>query len=69
MDKLLWQVQNFGTKTSISIATATISVVGTKTVQALQNKYGQSLSMVGQGTEAIPQPVLSMEIRICIIDL
>jgi len=31
--------------------------------------YDQSLSMDGQGTEAIPQPVLPMEIRICIMKI
>ena len=45
------------------------SVVGTKTVQELQNQYEQSLSLDGQSEEAIPQPVLPMEIWICIMKI
>jgi len=48
---------------------ATISMVGTKTVQALQDQYEQSLSLDGQSEEAIPQPVLPMEIWICIMKI
>ena len=43
--------------------------MGTKTVQALQNQYEQSLSLDGQSEEATPQPVLPMEIRICIMKI
>ena len=45
------------------------SVVGTKTVQALQNQYEQCLSLDGQSDEAIPQPVLPIEIWICIMKI
>ena len=44
-------------------------MVGTKTVQELQNQYEQSLSLDGQSEEAIPQPVLPMEIWICIMKI
>ena len=44
-------------------------MVGTKTVQALQDQHKQSLSPDGQSKEAIPQPVLSMEIWICIMKI
>jgi len=43
--------------------------VGTKTVQALQNQYEQSLSLDGQSEDAIPQPVLQMEIWIRIMKI
>ena len=43
--------------------------MGTKTVQALQNQYKQSLSLNGQSEEAIPQPVLTMEIWISIMKI
>ena len=42
--------------------------MGTKTVQALQDQHKQSLSLYGQ-SEAIPQPVLPMEIWICIMKI
>ena len=45
------------------------SVVGTRTVQGLQNQYEQSLSLDGQSEEAIPQPVLPIEIWICIMKI
>ena len=45
------------------------SVVGTKKVQALQNQYEQCLSLDGQSEEAISQPVLPMEIWICIMKI
>jgi len=44
-------------------------MVSTKTVQVLQNQYEQSLSLDGQSEEAIPQPVLPMEIWICIMKI
>ena len=44
-------------------------MVGTKTVQALQDQHKQSLSLDGQSEEAIPQPVLPMEIWICIMKI
>ena len=40
-----------------------------KTVQALQNQYEQSIMLDGQSEEAIPQPVLPMEIWICIMKI
>jgi len=43
--------------------------VGTKTIQAFQNQYEQSLSLDGQSEKAIPQPVLPMEIWICIMKI
>ena len=43
--------------------------MGTKTVQTLQDQYEQSLSLDGQSEEAIPQPVLPMEIWICIMKI
>jgi len=46
-----------------------ISMVDTKTVQALQDQHKQSLSLDGQNEEAIPQPVLPMEIWICIMKI
>ena len=44
-------------------------MVGTKTVQALQDQHKQSLSLDGQSEETIPQPVLPMEIWICIMKI
>ena len=44
-------------------------MVGTKTVQALQDQHKQSLSLDGQSEEAISQPVLPMEIWICIMKI
>ena len=41
-------------------------MVGTKTVQ---DQHKQSLLLDGQSEEAIPQPVLPMEIRICIMKI
>ena len=40
-----------------------------KTVQALQDQHKQSLLQDGQSEEAIPQPVLPMEIWICIMKI
>jgi len=44
-------------------------MVGTKTVQALQDQHKQSLSLDGQSEEAIPRPVLPMVIWICIMKI
>ena len=44
-------------------------MVDTKTVQELQDQHKQSLSLDGQSEEATPQPVLPMEIRICIMKI
>ena len=42
--------------------------MGSKTVQALQDQYEQSLSLVGQSEEAIYKPVLSLAVRVPVIE-
>ena len=54
-------------KTNFSVTSQTFSLVGTKTVQALQNESEQSLRLVETGKGTISYLILSMEVRIFIM--